>query len=205
MADLNYNRSKLEAVETEFKAFNQKIEAIRTTRTALKQALSADEQIELESFDQTVDALKDTLTDLKQDKQHWAELILVQTNGKFGLESKSFREASLAWTRSVTGINTEIRIWDPVLDDAIRPSETFKAQFEDTTKFVHIRDEAGRWFFLNLFALDIVKRIEFEGSLKIFRNPDGSHAIKQRRSQKAKTQLYSRLHYWPQLERIGYV
>ncbi|KAJ3238828.1 hypothetical protein HDU78_003315 [Chytriomyces hyalinus] len=175
MATLQYSTTKLEAAVAEIKAVNKELKDTKAAWNELKkkakrEALSTDEQIDLESFDEKVADLTATLADLKKNKDSWIDLICIQTNGDFEPESESkpFKEADAEWTKSVTGINTDYRKWAVALDDDIRPTEAFKAQFQDTAKFVHVTNEAGRRFFLNLFLLDIVKRPEFNGALKIF-------------------------------------
>ncbi|KAJ3402767.1 hypothetical protein HDU80_004774 [Chytriomyces hyalinus] len=173
MATLQYSTTKFEAAVAEIEAVNKEIKDTKAAWNDLKKkarrgALSTDEQIDLESFDEKVADLSATLADLKKNKDSWIDLICIQTNGDFVPESKPFKEADAEWTKSVTGINTDYRMWAVALDDDIRPTEAFKAQFEDIAKFVHMKNEGGRRFFLNLFLLDIVKRAEFNGALKIF-------------------------------------
>ncbi|KAI9342860.1 hypothetical protein BDR26DRAFT_260234 [Obelidium mucronatum] len=154
------NRSELKAVETEINAEKERIKNLEKKKNQ-PGGLSTDDQIEL-------NWCEDTLADLKKKEKYWADLIRIQTKDDFEPESKPFKEADAGWTRSVTGIDTDYHEWAPPLDGDIRPSETFKSQFEDTASFIHMKNEAGRRFFLNLFLLDIVKRAEFGGLLKIF-------------------------------------
>ncbi|TPX64872.1 hypothetical protein CcCBS67573_g08287 [Chytriomyces confervae] len=174
MATLEQSTTKLEAAEAEIEAVNKEIKETKAAWNDLKKkakrgALSTDEQIDLESFDEKVADLNNTLADLKENKNTWIELIRIQAKGDLEAESKPFEEADAEWTaESATGINTDYRMWNVALDDDIRPTEAFKEQFEDIAKFVHMKNEAGRRFFLNLFLLDIVKRAEFNGALKIF-------------------------------------
>ncbi|KAJ3292249.1 hypothetical protein HDU79_001588 [Rhizoclosmatium sp. JEL0117] len=153
--------AKLNSIEAEIK--DEKMKVAELKKNAKRNGgLTPGEEVELESCE-------DTLTDLKQARKDWIELIEIQTQRDIKPESKSFKDSDGEWTRSVTGVNTECRKWTPApLDNNIRPTEAFKAQFEDIAKFVHMKNKSGRRFFLNLFLLDIVTRVEFNGVLKIF-------------------------------------
>ncbi|ORY38223.1 hypothetical protein BCR33DRAFT_720927 [Rhizoclosmatium globosum] len=147
--------AKLNSIEAEIK--DEKMKVAELKKNAKRNGgLTPAEEVELESCE-------DTLTDLKQSRKDWIELIGIQTQRDIKPESKSFKDSDAEWTRSVTGVNTEYRKWTPPLDDNVRPTEAFKAQFEDIAKFVHMKNKSGRRFFLNLFLLDIVTRVEFNG------------------------------------------
>jgi hypothetical protein len=54
------------------------------------------------------------------------------------------------------------------LDEAVFPSPRFENSFENISKAFHMRTEAGRRIFLNLFLSDIILLPEFKNALRIF-------------------------------------
>ncbi|KAI9341217.1 hypothetical protein BDR26DRAFT_334014 [Obelidium mucronatum] len=99
--------------------------------------------------------------------KNWEEF---WTNKIGETELKSFKEADRKWTQRVTGINIDYRHLDPYLPTGIHPLRGFQKQYIEAANYVHMENEGGRRFVLNLFLLDIVKRPEFNGRLKIFPN-----------------------------------
>jgi hypothetical protein len=54
------------------------------------------------------------------------------------------------------------------LDESVVPPFGFQEDYENVSKAFHMRTEAGRRIFLNLFLSDIVLLPEFKNSLRIF-------------------------------------
>ena len=54
------------------------------------------------------------------------------------------------------------------MDDSVVPSEGFQQTNENVSKAFHMRTDAGRRIFLNLFLSDIVLLPEFKNALRIF-------------------------------------
>ncbi|KAI9329748.1 hypothetical protein BDR26DRAFT_872147 [Obelidium mucronatum] len=164
----NYLEHKLLA-EAEMKTVTQTMKQVKSDAAwkSLKKkkkltVLTGDEQVDLESFEDMVVDLKSQLAHLKKREQYWADLIRIQAKSGAELESRPFKDADAEWIRRVTGVNTERRLWKPVLNSSVRPSIDFEKQFEETA------GTPGRRFFLNLFLLDILKQPEFKRRLKIF-------------------------------------
>jgi hypothetical protein len=66
-------------------------------------------------------------------------------------------------------IDYKYREWTSfTLDEDIKPSPDFKKAYENVSRAFHMRTNAGRRIFLNLFLSDIVLLPEFKNSLRIF-------------------------------------
>ncbi|KAJ3307843.1 hypothetical protein HDV04_002453 [Boothiomyces sp. JEL0838] len=157
---MSRNYDNLEAVQ-------QKIEELVKKETKLKKkeqdgTLSDDEEIELEGINKL-------LTELKSQQKFWQELVRNENTPE--QISKSFGEADADWIAEVTGIDTDYREWTSYiskLDKSVVPAPGFKEKFEDISEGFHMRNEAGRRIFLNLFLLDIILLPEFKRLLRIF-------------------------------------
>ncbi|KAI3656125.1 hypothetical protein MP638_007546 [Amoeboaphelidium occidentale] len=145
----------------------QKIENLLKKETRLKKkeqkgTLTDDEEIELEG-------IAKLLAVLEKDKKFWQEEVSKENVPE--ATSKSFGEADAEWIASVTGINYQYRQWTSFtseLDENVFPSPGFKEAYENVSKAFHMRTEAGRRIFLNLFLSDIVLLPEFTNTLRIF-------------------------------------
>jgi hypothetical protein len=124
--------------------------------------LDDEEEIELEGVNKL-------LTVLEKDKRYWQEEVSMEN--KHEETSKSFGNADADWIASVTGIDYKYRQWTSFsseLDESVFPSSDFQKAYENITKAFHMRNEAGRRIFLNLFLSDIVLLPEFKNALLIF-------------------------------------
>ena len=109
------------------------------------------------------------LTVLQGQENRWFKL--VEQENKPEETSKSFGEADAEWIASVTGISYNYREWTSFtseLDETVFPSPGFQQAYENVSKAFHMRTEAGRRIFLNLFLSDIVLLPEFKNVLRIF-------------------------------------
>ena len=148
----------------ELKAVQQEIKDLlkKETRLKKKKELTDEEEIDLEG-------VAKLLTVLQGQEKYWREE--VSKENKPEETSKSFGEADAEWIASVTGINFEYREWTAFaseLDETVIPSPGFKQAYENVSKAFHMRTEAGRRIFLNLFLSDIVLLPAFNNSLRIF-------------------------------------
>lgn len=154
---MSENYKRLDAVQ-------QKIEDLLKKETRLKKMQEKGQLTDEEEID-----LAKLLKELKEDKKYWQEE--VSKENKPEETSKSFGEADAEWIASVTGINYEYREWTVFaseLDETVIPSPGFQQAYENVSKAFHMRTEAGRRIFLNLFLSDIVLLPAFNNSLRIF-------------------------------------
>ena len=155
---MSRNYDNLERVQQEIKDLLKK--ETRIKKKEQKGQLDDEEEIELEG-------LANELKELKEDKKYWQEQ--VDKENKPEQTSKSFGEADADWIASVTGIDYKYREWTSfTLDEDVKPSTDFKKAHENVSKAFHLRTEAGRRIFLNLFLSDIVLLPEFKNYLRIF-------------------------------------
>ncbi|KAH6563680.1 hypothetical protein BASA50_002711 [Batrachochytrium salamandrivorans] len=157
---MSENYKRLDAVQQEIKDLLKK--KTRLKKKEQKGQLTEDEEIDL-------DGLTEELKELKEDKKYWQGQ--VDKENKPEETSKSFGEADAEWIASVTGINYEYREWTAFaseLDETVIPSPGFQQAYENVSKAFHMRTEAGRRIFLNLFLSDIVLLPAFNDSLRIF-------------------------------------
>jgi hypothetical protein len=125
-----------------------------------KGQLNDEEEIELEG-------LAKLLATLEKDKKYWQGE--VSKENKPEEWSNSFGEADADWIASVTGIDYKYREWTSfTLDEDVKPSADSKKAYENVSRAFHMRTEAGRRIFLNLFLSDIVLLPELKNSLRIF-------------------------------------
>ena len=99
-----------------------------------------------------LDGVAELLAIFENDKDRWFKL--VEEENKPEETSKSFGEADAEWIASVTGINYKYRLWTAFtseLDETVIPSPGFQQAYENVSKAFHMRTEAGRRIFLNLF------------------------------------------------------
>ncbi|KAJ2994605.1 hypothetical protein HDV02_001464 [Globomyces sp. JEL0801] len=148
---ISENYKRLDAVQ-------QKIEDLLNKETKLKKKeqkgqLTDEEEIDLEG-------LVKLLTVLEKDKKYWQAQ--VDKENKPEETSKSFGEANAQWIASVTGINYKYRLWTSFT------SELDETAYENASRAFHMRTEAGRRIFLNLFLSEIVLLPEFNNMLRIF-------------------------------------
>ena len=145
----------------------QEIKDLIKNQTKLKKKeqkgqLTDEEEIDLEG-------VVKLLNNLKEDRKYWREE--VSKENKPEETSKSFGEADAEWIASVTGINYKYRLWTSFtseLDETVFPSPGFQQAYENVSMAFHMRTEAGRRIFLNLFLSDIVLLPEFKNVLRIF-------------------------------------
>jgi hypothetical protein len=155
---MSRNYDNLEAVQQEIKDLFKK--KTRLKKKEQKGQLDDEEEIELEG-------LAEELKELKENKKYWQEQ--VDKENKPEETSKSFGEADADWIASVTGIDYKYREWTSfTLDEDVKPSTDFKKAYKNVSRAFHMRTEAGRRIFLNLFLSDIVLLPEFKNALRIF-------------------------------------
>ena len=158
---MSENIKELKAVQQEIKALLKKETSLR--KKELKGQSTDEEKVELEGIIKL-------LVSLENDKKFWQGQ--VDKENKPEVVSKSFREADNEWIETVTGVDTTYREWTSFFDELesidVVPSNRFKESFENVCKAWHLRTEAGRRIFLNLFLSEIVLLPEFNGKLRIF-------------------------------------
>ena len=157
---MSENYKRLDAVQ-------QKIEDLLKKETKLKKKQEKGQLTDEEEID--LEGVAELLTILQGREERWFKL--VEQENKPEETSKSFAEADSAWIASVTKINCEYRPWTAFaseLDETVIPSSGFQQAFENVSKAFHMRTEAGRRIFLNLFLSDIVLLPAFNNSLRIF-------------------------------------
>jgi hypothetical protein len=157
---MSENYKRLDAVQQEIKDLIKKETKLR--KKEQKGQLDDEDEIELEGIEKL-------LTELKEQQDRWFNLVEKENSPEE--TSKSFGEADAEWIASVTGINTKFRQWTSItheLDETVLPSPEFKVSFENISKAFHMRTEAGRRIFLNLFLSDIILLPEFKNTLRIF-------------------------------------
>ncbi|KAJ3353953.1 hypothetical protein HDU91_005832, partial [Kappamyces sp. JEL0680] len=157
----------MEKAIDELRLVNQEIKDLENKKTEFKKkkkngTITDDEEVEWED-------IPEKLVRLENDKEYWKGLVKSATKKKGELESRTFEKADEEFIASVTGVNTRTRKWAPqIFRDNIFPSQRFRDNFEEIAKVFHMRNEAGRRIYLNLFLSDIVAREEFDGALRIF-------------------------------------
>jgi len=117
----------------------------------------------------TLKGLEAQLRELKGNKKFWQGE--VSKENKPEETSKSFGEADSSWIADVAGIDCCYRVWSSFesnLDESVTPSTDFQKAYQNVSKAFHMRTEAGRRIFLNLFLSDVVLRPEFNNALRIF-------------------------------------
>ena len=158
---MSENYKRLDAVQ-------QKIEDLIKRKSKLKELegenrLSNKEEAEL-------GGIQELLVVLEKQQKYWQDIVrlaLKQDGGE--VDSKTFSEADLQWIASVCDVNCRYRKWTQfVLDENVKPSDRFKANFIETQQVFHQLNEAGRRVFLNLFLSDIVGSEPFLNNLRIF-------------------------------------
>jgi hypothetical protein len=157
---MSENYKRLDAVQLKIEDLLKKKSKLK--KKEQKGQLDDEEEIELEG-------IAELLAQLKEDKDRWFKLVERENSPEE--TSKSFGEADSDWIASVTGINTKFRQWTSFtqeLDETVFPSPGFKVSFENISKAFHMRTEAGRRIFLNLFLSDIILLPEFKNTLRIF-------------------------------------
>ena len=148
-------------------AVQQKMEDLLRKKTKLKKKQEKGQLTDEEEID--LEGVAELLTVLQGQEKYWREE--VSKENKPEETSKSFGEADAEWIASVTGINYKYREWTSFtseLDETVIPSPRFQQDYENVSKAFHMRTEAGRRIFLNLFLSDIVLLPEFKNALRIF-------------------------------------
>jgi hypothetical protein len=155
---MSRNYDNLEAVQQEIKDLLRK--ETRLKKKEQKGQLDDEEEIELEG-------LAKLLVVLQGQEKYWQGEVSKENRSEE--TSKSFGEADADWIASVTGIDYKYREWTSfTIDEDVKPSPDFKKAYENVSRAFHMRTEAGRRIFLNLFLSDIVLLPEFKYSLRIF-------------------------------------
>jgi len=157
---MSENYKRLDAVQQEIKDLLRKKTKLKKKQE--KGQLTDEEEIELEG-------VAELLAIFGKDKDRWFKL--VEEENKPEETSKSFGEADAEWIASVTGISYKYREWTSFtseLNETVFPSPGFQQAYENVSKAFHMRTEAGRRIFLNLFLSDIVLLPEFKNVLRIF-------------------------------------
>jgi len=155
---MSENYKRLDAVQ-------QKIEDLLKKEAKLKKKEQKNQLTDEEEID--LEGVGKLLKELKGQENRWFKL--VEEENKPEETSKSFGEADADWIASVTGINYKYREWTSfTLDKDVKPSTDFKKAYENVSRAFHMRTEAGRRIFLNLFLSDIVLLPEFRNALRIF-------------------------------------
>ena len=152
----------------ELKAVQQKIEDLLKKKASLRQKELKGQIIDEEQVG--LEGITELLTALERQEKFWQGQ--VDKENKPEVEIETFKKADSEWIETVTGVDTTYREWTSFVDDLesieVVPSNRFKESFENVSKAWHLRTEAGRRIFLNLFLEEIVLLPEFEGKLKIF-------------------------------------
>ena len=128
----------------------------------MHQDLNITDEIELNR----VNAL---LSELRKEERIWIDIHMRQKKER--VRSKSFRGADEAWISKVTGVDVQCRQWTSLLlklDPNVKPSTRFIADFEDYSRSFHLQHESARKILLNVFLLDILRRCQFNNSLRVF-------------------------------------
>ena len=160
-------RTKMSEYLNELKAVQLEIKELLKKKAKFKKKEENEEITRLEEIE--LEGVVEELEDLKQVRKYWQGE--VSKENKPEETSKSFGEANAEWIASVTGINYKYRQWTSVtseLDESVVPSSGFHEAFENVSRAFHMRTEAGRRIFLNLFLSDIVLLPEFKNTLRIF-------------------------------------
>jgi hypothetical protein len=137
-------------------------EKARLKNKKQKNQLTREEEIDLEG-------VEELLEELESSRNFWHEQVSRENEPEE--TSKSFGEADAEWIASVTGINYKYREWTlftSELDETVVPPPGFQQEYENVTKVFHMRSQAGRRVFLDLFLRYIVLLPEFENMLKIY-------------------------------------
>jgi hypothetical protein len=150
--------NKMEYYLQQLAAVEQKIKDLVKERTRLqkkdrKGTITDDEEIELAGMDVLLEKLEDSA------KRYDSYIKLAMKDEP--PESMTFKDADEQWITSVTGVCISPRVWsDIAIDETIQPRPGFQTAFDEICKGVHQFTEAGHHFFLNLFLLDIIHRIQ---------------------------------------------